>query len=267
MRLLASLVVAFSALTFVPHASAHVLLPPELVLFIQEHPDATQAEIEAFMEVNPQLGDDAPDSMQVLAQIRAENTPFWENAGNFVLLGIEHILIGLDHVLFVLAILLTFVSLRRLLKLVTAFTVAHSVTFILAGTGIVVLSPNIVEPLIAFSIAYVALTSVFLRHKPFFRSHASNVLGVFVFGLFHGLGFAGLLTEIAVPSNKFLSSLLLFNVGIEIGQLIVIAVALPFLILLRRTAWHDTAIRGIAVVIAVLALFWTVERIMGAFAS
>jgi predicted anti-sigma-YlaC factor YlaD len=83
---------------------------------------------------------------------------------------------------------------------------------------------------------------------------------VFVFGLFHGLGFAGLLEEIHVPEEKFVSSLFAFNIGIEIGQLIIVAVALPLIFLARKKSWYPRVIQGIAIVIGALGIFWAIQR-------
>jgi hypothetical protein len=250
------------------YAAAHELLPEALLEYTREHPDATAEDINAFLEQNPDLSSQViiEDPGDLIEAARTQSASFRENAWRFIVLGIEHILIGADHVLFVLAFLLTFASLKQTLKLITSFTIAHSITLILAGTGAFVLSSTVVEPLIAFSIAYVAISSVFLQKYKFFRERGNKILSIFFFGLFHGLGFAGLLTDLSVPPNRFISSLLFFNVGIEIGQLMVIAVALPLLFLLRKIRWHDTALKSIAVLIALIALFWTAERIIGAIA-
>jgi hypothetical protein len=250
-----------------PVANAHELLPKALLEFTEQNPEATPEEIDAFIRSNPELaskGDEA--RLRLVSAAQNQETTFADLALDFIRLGIDHILAGLDHILFVLALLLTFVSLRKTLKLITAFTVAHSITLILAGLGIVVLRPEIVEPLIALSIAYVALTSVFLKNHPFFGKGSNKTLSVFLFGLFHGLGFAGLLTELGIPKDRFISCLLFFNVGIEIGQLLILVIAVPILLLLRRSRVHDIVIKVIAVLISLLAIFWTVERIWGAFA-
>ena len=137
-------------------------------------------------------------------------------------MGIEHILVGLDHILFVLTLLLVFVSIGEISKLATVFTVAHSLTLILAGTGLLVLSLAFVEPIIALSIACMAIATVFFSSCPIMKRYGVKTSLVFFFGLFHGLGFVGLLLELSIPADTFLSSLLVFNVEIEIGQLIII---------------------------------------------
>jgi len=133
----------------------------------------------------------------------------------------------------------------------------------LAGAGILTLSTHITEPLIAISISFVAITSVFLKKYKFFGNFKAKLGTVFFFGLFHGLGFAGLLEEIHIPQEHFVSSLFSFNVGIEIGQLIIVALALPLIILAREKKWYSIAIKILAIIIALLGILWAFERITG----
>ncbi len=139
----------------------------------------------------------------------------------YLWLGYTHILPkGIDHILFVLGLFLLNVRLRPILIQVTAFTIAHSITLGLTMYGVVSLSPRIVEPLIAFSIAYVAIENLVTNEiKPW------RLALVFSFGLLHGMGFAGVLKELGLPRNEFLPALLSFNLGVEGGQLTVIAAA------------------------------------------
>jgi hydrogenase/urease accessory protein HupE len=261
--LLASLALFTSVSAYVPAVSAHTLLPQALVEYMAEHPDATPAEIEAFMAEDPDTYDDRYKT-KVFEQIRnPQDATFLDVVGDFIVLGVEHILGGLDHILFVLSLVLFFTSLRQVLKLVTAFTVAHSITIILAGTEVLRVSSQIVEPLIAFSIAYVAVTSAFLRRYDFFASNRNKILSVLFFGLFHGMGFAGLLEEIAIPRETFLEALISFNIGIEIGQLCILAVALPVLYLLRDRSWYPLLMKIFAVIISAFALFVMMERLTG----
>ena len=176
----------------------------------------------------------------------------------------DHIFEGTDHILFVLSLLLVFTSIGRTLKLITLFTLSHSLSIILAGTDVLTLSGSVVEPIIALSIAYVAMTTVFFKHIAFFGSFRNKAITVFVFGLFHGLGFAGLLKEIAVPEEHFLSSLLFFNVGIEIGQIVIIALALPVIYAFRGQKWYPAAVKVAAVLLSFVGVYWMVERIAGA---
>ena len=142
-------------------------------------------------------------------------------AGRYVVLGFTHILPkGLDHVLFVLGIFLVSRRLRPILLQVTAFTIAHSITLALSISGVFSLPPSIVEPAIAFSIAYIAIENVVVKDLRPWRYGM-----VFGFGLLHGLGFAGVLRELGLPPSAFVTALFGFNVGVELGQLTVIGAA------------------------------------------
>lgn len=172
----------------------------------------------------------------------------------FVTLGTEHVLGGLDHVLFVIALLLGARGIVGVLKVATAFTLAHSVTLALAVRGWVEVPAEVVEPLIALSIAYVAAENIIggqSRHR---------LAVVFGFGLVHGLGFASALSFTDDGGWPLLSSLLTFNLGVELGQALIIALLFPLLLVLRRFAWSSVAQIGTTAAIAVLGLVWFVER-------
>jgi hypothetical protein len=183
-----------------------------------------------------------------------------ETFRRFLTLGVTHILpLGLDHVLFVLGLALLSPRLAPLLAQVTAFTLAHTLTLALSGYGVVRLSPRVVEPLIALSIVYVAVENVV---SPKLR--ASRIVLVFAFGLLHGLGFAGVLGEIGLPEGQRLTALLAFNVGVELGQLGVIALAALALGLWVRLGGDRTSlVRPASLLIAAVGLFWVVERLLG----
>ncbi|MGW9630706.1 HupE/UreJ family protein, partial [Agromyces sp. NPDC055520] len=183
------------------------------------------------------------------------------NLVEFFLLGAEHLLLGLDHLLFLFALLLGARSLRGIVMTATTFTVAHSVTFLVAGMGFVSVPAAIVEPVIAVSIAAAAAAVFFRREVP--ARYRMPV--VFAFGLLHGLGFASALGIDEQWSWGLLGSLLAFNVGIEIVQLVLIAVAFPLLVLLRRTAIADPSTRVAAALVAAVGLFWFGERIVAQF--
>lgn len=241
---------------------AHELLPRPVIEYMQQHPDASAEEVEQFLQQSsPDFVAQYGTTDDVIQLIKNRQTSIWDNALDFLKLGITHILSGTDHILFVLSLLLVFVKLRDMLRLTLTFTLAHSITLVLAGTGILTLSSRIVEPLIALSIAYVALTSVFLKRYKFFADKASKVGTVFFFGLFHGLGFAGLLKEIQIPADKFISSLVSFNFGIEVGQLCIVAAALPLIYWWRRYQWYPWFIQVCAAVIGGIGLIWAVQRI------
>lgn len=188
---------------------------------------------------------------------------FGEVVKTYVYLGFTHILPkGLDHILFVLGLFLLSARLSPLLWQVTAFTAAHTVTLALATFGLVSLPASIVEPLIALSIVYVAIENVIHEKLGRFR-----VVVVFAFGLLHGLGFAGVLHELGLPKSQLVPALLSFNVGVELGQLTVIALA--WLLLAswaRQKEWyHRRVVVPGSLLIAAIGAYWTVERIWGAF--
>ena len=256
-----------AVLVFLPHsfASAHELLPKEVVAYIKQHPKATPEEMRAYAKTqSPELAEKFSNSSteEILAIVKNPDGGFFDNAWDFLKLGVQHILSGADHILFVLSLLLVFVSVWEIFKLASAFTVAHSITLILAGTGIVVLSPSVVEPLIALSIAVMAITSVFFKDTPLMKHTAGKILIVFFFGLFHGLGFAGLLKEIAIPEDKFLSSLLAFNLGIEMGQILIIILIVPFVLHFKNREWYPRMIQAVAIVISLIAILWFIQRIV-----
>jgi hydrogenase/urease accessory protein HupE len=167
-------------------------------------------------------------------------------AGPLFRLGIEHILTGYDHLLFLLGLILVGGSLRPLALVVSAFTLAHSLTLGLAALGVWAPSPRLVEPAIALSIAYVGVENWFVRDA------SSRWMITFPFGLVHGFGFAGALGQISLPSSQIPLALAAFNVGVEAGQLAVLVAVLPAVLWLGRQGWF--AKRGVKVVSAAIAL-------------
>lgn len=180
----------------------------------------------------------------------------WRQISSFLLLGIEHILTGYDHVLFLIALLMLGGGLRDLLKTVTAFTAAHSVTLSLAALHVVTLPTRLVESLIALSIAYVAIENI-LRRPQVLRWRWRIAFG---FGLVHGLGFASILEELALPRATLAASLVSFNVGVEMGQIAVVTVAFLTLRALQRASWNLTLRRWVSAAVAAAGLFWFVQR-------
>ena len=201
-------------------------------------------------------------SGEVLAHninLELENAPAGDVVWYYVRLGIEHIVpLGLDHILFVVALCLLGNSLRSILWQATAFTVAHSITLALSMKSIIVLPSAVVEPVIALSIAFVAVENLLLREV-----RAWRILVVFIFGLIHGLGFASVLNEIGLPPDRFMVSLVSFNIGVEIGQVMIILLVFGLFVLpfksqpknYRRLAFITS------ILIAITAMYWTVERI------
>ena len=186
-----------------------------------------------------------------------------EVAWSYGVLGVEHILRGVDHLLFVLALLLIVRGGRRIVATVTAFTLAHSMTLVAATLGWVRVPGPPVEALIALSIVFVAAEIVRgLRGQPGLTARAPWLVA-FGFGLLHGLGFAGALAEVGLPQKAIPIALLMFNVGVEVGQLIFVACALAVRALLLRTritrrAWTPYAV---PYAIGTVAMFWVIERI------
>lgn len=172
-----------------------------------------------------------------------------------LLLGVEHIVTGYDHVLFLLCLLVPGGTWRSRVAIVTAFTVAHSVTLGLAALHLVVLPTRFVEVAIALSLAYVAIENV-LVDRPRVRWPLA-----FGFGLVHGFGFAGMLDVLGMPAGQLVSSVLAFNVGIELGQLAIVAVAVPVIGWMTRHAWHHRVVQGTSAAVCVLAAVWIVERL------
>jgi hypothetical protein len=178
-----------------------------------------------------------------------------EGGGSFLRLGIEHILTGVDHMLFLAALLLGGGGALALAKTITAFTLAHSVTLALAVGGAVSLPDRVVEPVIAASIAWVAVENLV------FRRPRRRWLVSFAFGLVHGFGFAGALAPLALPGAALAWALVGFNVGVEVGQALVIVAVLPILAWARRRGWEPTLVRAGSLALAAIGLAWFVERL------
>jgi hypothetical protein len=177
----------------------------------------------------------------------------------FIVLGFTHILPhGLDHILFVLGLFFFSTFLRPLLIQVTAFTIAHSITLGMSIMGVFSLPASIVEPLIALSIVVVAAENIFFRKlKP------SRWILVFAFGLIHGLGFAGVLRELGLPEGKFVQVLLSFNVGVELGQLAVIAIAAALTAWMWKKPWYfKRVVVPVSLFIGGVGMYWFIERLL-----
>jgi hypothetical protein len=179
--------------------------------------------------------------------------------GRFIWLGFTHILPeGADHILFVLGLFFFSVLLRPLLIQITAFTVAHSLTLGLSLLGVFSLPSRLVEPLIALSITVVAVENIFFR-----KLRPSRFLIVFAFGLIHGLGFAGVLKGLGLPEGQFFKVLVSFNVGVELGQLTVVAAASALTMWMWKKPWyHKRVVIPISALIAAVGLFWFIQRIL-----
>jgi hypothetical protein len=189
--------------------------------------------------------------------VPAAATGFWSIAAQYLSLGFEHIVPkGLDHILFVLGLYLLSPKLRPLLWQLTAFTIAHSATLALSMTGVFSLPSWIVEPAIAGSIAYVAIENIARSELK-----VSRTAVVFLFGLIHGLGFAGVLSDLGLPRGAFLPALISFNVGVEFGQIFVVLGAILAIGWFRSRAWYRAgAVIPASCAIAAIGLYWAVER-------
>jgi len=186
---------------------------------------------------------------------------WWEAFATYVPVGFVHILPGgLDHILFVLGLFFLSPRLRPLVWQISAFTLAHTMALGFGAMGWVRINPAIIEPLIAASIVFVALENVFVR-----RLHGWRPAVVFGFGLLHGLGFASVLSEFGLPDYQFFAALLGFNLGVELGQIVVLLAAFATVGLwFRNRPWYRGRIAiPASIVIAMIGGYWFVERVFG----
>lgn len=187
----------------------------------------------------------------------------WSVAWEYLVLGVEHILLGIDHLLFVLALVLIVVGWKRLLGTITAFTLAHSFTLMASTLGLVHIPGPPVEAVIALSIVFVATEIIRGRNGREGLTARAPWVVAFAFGLLHGFGFAGALSEIGLPQGHIPMALLFFNVGVELGQLMFIVVVLGVIAFVRRIPLRlphqSTLVPPYA--IGSLAMFWVIERV------
>ncbi|WP_246293860.1 HupE/UreJ family protein [Paenibacillus planticolens] len=170
-------------------------------------------------------------------------------------LGIEHILTGYDHLVFLLSLVLIASRFKDALKIVTAFTIAHSITLFLVASGRLHVISSWVEALIAVTICYVAVENMFVQKAKWRWALTA------IFGLIHGMGFAGALAETGLPKGNLIGTLLTFNLGVETGQLMVLCLLLPLLIWLRRFPWYRKMMISTSCLIFVLAFYWLIQRL------
>ena len=186
----------------------------------------------------------------------AENQPsLAAQIYDFIVLGVEHILIGYDHVMFLLALIAVGGRLLNLIKIVTAFTVAHSITLCLAALELVSLPGKWIEAGIALSIAYVAVENFWIK-----RTDRRWIL-TFIFGLVHGFGFANVLRDLGLPTRGLVASLFSFNIGVEIGQVAIVAIAYPLIAWLNRQSFQRPVMLMVSVLIGLFGLGWFIERV------
>lgn len=189
----------------------------------------------------------------------------WQVAGDYTLLGMEHILSGFDHLTFVLALLLIVRGGKRLLITVTSFTLAHSITLAAATLGVMWVPGPPVEATIALSILFLASELVKVNRGLPSLTALYPWIVAFVFGLLHGFGFAGALKDVGLPQHEVPMALLTFNIGVELGQLLFIAAVMAVLIVIRklRSEWPLWAHQIPAYCIGGIAAFWFFERLAG----
>jgi len=205
-----------------------------------------------------------PDKPQATIPIEPSK---WEVVQLYLKLGIEHILEGIDHLLFVLGLLLLVKGIRPLIKTITAFTVAHSITLGAATFDLLHLPSAPVEAVIALSIVFLAKEYISVREGKGSLTADYPWLVAFIFGLLHGFGFAGALSEIGFPQKEVPLALFTFNVGVELGQLLFIGVVSLFLYFWKKLNWQlpQWAWRVVPYTIGTVASFWLVERVIAFF--
>ncbi|WP_298534884.1 HupE/UreJ family protein [uncultured Algibacter sp.] len=198
------------------------------------------------------------------SKVIPEKESLGQTIKTYLILGVEHILLGIDHLLFVLALLLITPGFKKLLKTITAFTLAHSITLSLSALGFVGLPGPPVEAVIALSIIFLAIEVM-----KFYKGETSLTIKypwivAFSFGLLHGFGFAGALTNIGLPQTTIPAALLFFNIGVELGQILFILAVLGFIGLMKKTKINFPKWVKLLPVYAIgsLATFWFIERVV-----
>lgn len=188
-----------------------------------------------------------------------QDAPVNKVVGFYFILGYKHIVpYGIDHILFVTGLCLLSTNIKTIFWQATAFTVAHSITLALSMKNIIVAPGAVVEPIIALSIVFVAVENMLLTElKPW------RILVVFLFGLIHGMGFASALNEIGLPADKFYTSVIAFNAGVEAGQATVIIAMFGCIIIpLRNKTWYRVVVvYTLSALIAIVASYWTIQRV------
>ena len=247
--------------------AGNVLGHPEDELCVPGEDGMDPALCAALAEMNSSEGAFDQTGLSPILDTSGKERSFLSTASLYITIGVGHILPdGADHILFVLAIFLASVRVKALIWQISAFTVAHTVTLALAATGIITPSSAVVEPLIAFTIAFVAIENLVFKDMTKWRPAV-----VFGFGLIHGLGFAGFFGELGLPPGQFWSALIGFNIGVEIGQLSVIAAAAAIGFAIRRmlrdpagtARYRSYVVRPGSALIGLTGLWWGITRLLG----
>jgi hydrogenase/urease accessory protein HupE len=215
-------------------------------------------------------GDNAPqallDAVNTTIRLSAHTPSVISTLEHYLVTGIEHIFLGYDHIAFLVAVMLWAQRFAPVIKIVTAFTIAHSITLSLAALNVIVVPSILVEPAIAASIVYVAMENFFTRD--FDRRWRI----AFAFGLIHGFGFASALREMGLPTNAVATALAAFNIGVEIGQAAIVSIVIPVLLGLDRLMAVDrikparaaALVYPLSALIAVLGSYWFLTRVLDA---
>lgn len=221
-------------------------------------------------------------TLKAFSHVNADILPKQDNSNNetsfgeqllqsthYILIGVEHILLGYDHVLFLIGLLLLPLSFRSIVIIATSFTLAHSITLALSVLEVFTLPAPYVEAIIALSIVYIAIDNIrdltfnsdlLIKHKNINTSWKKRSLLTFLFGLLHGFGFSYVLKEIGL-GDHIVGSLLFFNFGVELGQLIIIVICFPILWYVFRKAWGARCAIALSSLIGLMGLFWLIERV------
>jgi hypothetical protein len=185
---------------------------------------------------------------------------YFDTLNPFLQLGFTHVIpLGFDHILFIMTLFFLSSNIKTVLLQCSVFTIAHSLSLGLAASGFFVPNSNIIEPLIAISILFTAIENIVSN-----KINPWRIAMIFGFGLIHGFGFANALKDIGIPKNQFLSSLLSFNIGVELGQITIILAAY-FLIskwFADKIWYKERIVYPISSIIGCVALYWTIERIV-----
>jgi len=189
-----------------------------------------------------------------ITDIKTEGAPVLERTLAFLKLGIAHLLTGYDHILFLLTVIIG-ISLLESVKAVTSFTLAHSITMALAFLGAISLPANIVEPLIAATVIFVAFENITRANIK------KRWVWTFFFGLIHGLGFVDALKMVTVSQSELILSLVAFNIGIELGQILILLAAVGVIHYIRQYSWHYKFNRGFSAVVGLLGVVWLFQRV------
>ena len=207
----------------------------------------------ASVTLDGRLQEQILDNRNRTAFFTQSSGKWWQTFGRFVWLGIQHIATGYDHLAFLLGLLIATATLRSLVKVITSFTVAHSITLALATFNVVVLPSRFTESMIAASILYVAVENL-LRKRTMDRWKLT-----FLFGLVHGFGFSNVLREMQLPRANLALSLFSFNLGVEIGQIVFVVLLFPAIEDLIKSGW--TRLRpAVSIAIGLLAAYWFIQR-------